>query len=106
VHPNTSNTDRPAHDLRAEGLIDLAEAAGSCRDARGRKPHVATLRRWAKTGCRGHKLETTFIGNRMMTSHQAVARFLAAINGRPAPAPTAPTSAAERAGRELDSILK
>jgi hypothetical protein len=64
-----------------EGLIELAQAAACFADARGRKPHVATLRRWAKTGCRGHRLETTFLGHRMMTSKQAAARFLAALNG-------------------------
>jgi|GEM_PF-5623476 len=105
--PNTFNTPH-ASNLIAEGLIDLNEAAGDCKDARGRKPHIATLRRWAKYGCRGHKLETAFLGNRLMTTHQAVARFLAAINGRPAPVPIAPasaTSSAEQAGRELGGLL-
>jgi hypothetical protein len=42
-----------------------------------------------------------------MTTHQAVRRFLAAINGRPVPAsPALTTSAAEKAGRELDARLK
>jgi hypothetical protein len=102
--PPSSST---ANNLVAEGLIDLNEAAGDCKDARGRKPHIATLRRWAKNGCRGHKLETAFLGNRLMTTHQAVFRFLAAINGRPVPTILAPTtSAAEKAGRELTRLLK
>src|SRR5688572_16010703 len=84
------------HRLLTEGLIDLTEAAACCKDARGRKPHVGTIRRWAKDGTRGHKLETTFLGNRLMTSRQALARFLAAINGGLAPAPPSPTSAAEQ----------
>ena len=94
------------NDLVAEGLIDLAAAAGDCKDASGRKPHLATLRRWAKHGCRGHRLETVFLGNRLMTSHQAMRRFLAAINGGPILPSTATTSEAERAGRELDSLLR
>ena len=101
----THHVAAPAHNLLAEGLIDFSEAAGDFRDARGRKPHVATLRRWAKNGCRGHRLETMLLGNRVMTSRQAVARFLAAINGGPAPATTVATSAAERAGEQLDALL-
>jgi hypothetical protein len=96
---------RAAGHLLTEGLIDLTEAARDFADAKGRKPHIATLRRWAKSGCRGHRLETTFLGNRLMTSHQATARFLAAINGRPATPAAAVSSAAERAGHQLDELL-
>ena len=107
MNPTPLTPPRPAgaDDLLAEGLIDLAEAAAGCRDARGRKPHVATLRRWARQGCRGHRLETAFLGNRLMTSRPAVARFLAALNGQPAPLPTEANAAAELAGRELRSLL-
>lgn len=89
-----------AHNLLIEGLIDLADVAAFFKDAHGRKPHVATLRRWAKNGCRGYKLEVTFLGNRMMTSRQAAARFLAAINCQPVPV-EASNSAALRAGELL-----
>jgi hypothetical protein len=96
------------NDLVAEGLIDLKEAAADFQTASGRKPHIATLRRWATRGCRGHKLQTLLLGNRMMTSHRATARFLAAINGPPLAmaAAATTTSAAERAGEELKPILK
>jgi hypothetical protein len=97
--PATAST---ATKLLAEGLIDLAEAAACFADARGRKPHVATLRRWAKTGCRGHKLETTLLGNRLMTSRQATVRFLAALNGGEAvPSQHTPDTRAEKAGDQL-----
>jgi len=108
----TSATSHPAYpasrtegQLLSEGLIGLAEAAAEYSDSRGRKPHVATLRRWAKQGCRGHRLETAFLGNRLMTSRPAVARFLAALNGQPAPSPAETNAAAELAGRELRSLL-
>ena len=56
---------------------------------------------------RGYKLETTFLGNRLMTSRQAAARFLAAINGGPpTSAQIETTSSAENAGMELDALLK
>lgn len=95
--------------LVAEGLIDLKTATADFKDATGRKPHVATLRRWAMRGCRGYKLETVFVGNRLMTTHKAAMRFLAAINGAPGSpvaVSTSAHSAAERAGRELDALLK
>lgn len=95
--------------LAAEGLIDLKRAAAEFKADDGRKPHLATLRRWATRGCRGHKLESMFVGNRMMTSRQATARFLAAINGAPPPevaSDATPNAAAERAGRELGALLK
>ena len=106
--PPIAKTSRPDA-LAAEGLIDLKNAARDFQDANGRKPHIATLRRWAKWGIRGHKLETVFLGNRMMTSHQAAVRFLAAINGAPVLPPAAAVtdnSAASRAGRELKNLLK
>jgi hypothetical protein len=111
----TSNQGATTQEVPADGtqsylvagaLIDLTEAAACFADARGRKPHVATLRRWASHGCRGHKLETTYLGNRLMTTAQAAARFLAAINSRPVPKPAAGTSAAEKAGQELKALLK
>lgn len=98
--PIISPVTSTASNLLAEGLVDLAEAAAFFKNAHGRKPHVATLRRWAKNGCRGYKLEVTFLGNRMMTSRQAAARFLAAINCQPVPV-EASNSAALRAGELL-----
>ena len=93
--------------LFVEELIELARAAADLADSSGRKPCLASLRRWAQRGCRGHRLETVFLGNRLMTSRQAIARFLAAINGGiSANAPSETTSAAERAGRELEALLK
>jgi hypothetical protein len=91
----------PASTLLAEGLIDLAQAAACFADGRGRKPHIATLRRWAKNGCRGHKLEVTFLGNRLMTSRQAAERFLVAINGQSVLSSQAVAPAAMQAGELL-----
>jgi hypothetical protein len=48
------------------------------------RPNVATLWRWRTKGVRGHKLETMLYGGRRVTSREAIARFLAAINGEPA----------------------
>jgi hypothetical protein len=47
------------------------------------RPNVATLWRWRTIGVRGQKLETMLYGGRRVTSREAIARFLAAINGEP-----------------------
>ena len=104
----TTSPQSPPQGVFGEELIDLARAAALFADGSGRKPHVATLRRWAKLGSRGHRLETAYLGHRLLTSRQAIARFLAAINGAaPVAPPTPPTTpAAERAGRELADLLE
>ncbi len=56
----------------------------SMRDAAKRlptRPHVSTVVRWAERGCRGHRLKTWLIGGARVTSEEALAAFLAALNG-------------------------
>jgi len=63
------------------------------------RPHTATKWRWALRGVKGVKLETVMIGAIRFTSEEAIARFLAKLNGEAQPPP--PRRAAEEAGREL-----
>ena len=62
-----------AHIL-TEDVLTLAEAARAIPT----RPHFATLWRWTQKGLRGRKLETYRIGSRVVTSAQAVHRFLEA----------------------------
>lgn len=41
---------------------------------------VQTLRRWVKNGLCGVKLESAFIGGRVVTSREALNRFVVATN--------------------------
>jgi hypothetical protein len=66
-------------DHESEQLLSMTDAAKLLPG----RPDVATLWRWRTTGCRGHKLETLLFGGRRYTSREAIARFLAAINGEP-----------------------
>jgi hypothetical protein len=43
------------------------------------RPCFATVWRWGTRGCRGHKLEMYRIGSQLVTSHEALHRFLEAI---------------------------
>ena len=59
-------------------LITLNHACGMCPRRRGgKKPHVATLHRWATNGCRGVRLETICVGATRCTSPDAIDRFFA-----------------------------
>lgn len=63
-------------DLSNENVVSLTEAAKRLPVRRaGKRPHVATLYRWAGRGLRGVKLETIQVGGTMCTSTEALQRF-------------------------------
>lgn len=63
-------------DLQTETVVSLSEAAALLpRRRAGKRPHVATLYRWASRGCRGVVLETIQVGGTLCTSREAVQRF-------------------------------
>jgi hypothetical protein len=68
--------------VETETLIDFASAA---REFPGRAVCIQTLHRWRLRGVRGAKLESCLIGGRRFTSHEAVARFVAAQNADESP---------------------
>jgi hypothetical protein len=95
-------------DIASERVISFAEAADRLpRRRKGRKPHVATLYRWAQRGCRGVVLETVQVGATRCTSIEALQRFCDRLSSRPAPpASTTPPSSARRltkVDQELDA---
>ncbi|MCS7466126.1 DUF1580 domain-containing protein [Stieleria sp. ICT_E10.1] len=60
-----------------EDAITLAEVPAMLP---GRRPHVSTVWRWYRTGVRGVRLEAVKIGRSVITSRQAVTRFLTHLN--------------------------
>jgi Protein of unknown function (DUF1580) len=97
-------------DSHAEQLITLREAAATlpCRRA-GKKTSVATLYRWAATGCRGCVLETLQVGGSKLTSRQDLQRFFVGCTnqreGLP-PLATRTTAARERAIAKAEKTLE
>lgn len=88
--------------IRNEKLILLTEAAKEIPGKNGRLS-IRALYRWIAKGVKGARLETVKVGGRVMTSHEAVQRFIAATNqGRePTPACAIRSPAErERAARE------
>lgn len=78
--------------------------------ARREGVHVATIWRWMLSGVRGIKLRATRLGGRRFILESDWLAFSAALNADLADAPADPTPAAvtaraERAGRELDTVL-
>ena len=63
-------------DLQAETVLSLSEATGHLpRRRAGKRPHVATLYRWASEGVQGVKLDTLRVGGTLCTSLEALQRF-------------------------------
>ena len=85
-------------DPRYESPISLREACKLKflhRD--GKRPHLATLYRWATRGCRGIRLETLTIGGTMCTSEDALLRFIRRLSGHDAALPPSASRTRQRA---------
>jgi len=66
-----------------ENLISLTDAAKKLpRRRSGKRPHIATLYRWAQRGLHGVRLETLQAGGSRCTSVEALARFFAELGDR------------------------
>lgn len=70
-------------DISLEETFSLTEAAKRlpCR-RKGVRPNVATLYRWAQSGCRGVRLETICVGATRCTSMEAMQRFFDALTAQ------------------------
>ncbi len=63
-------------DLVTESVLSLTEAAKRLPQRRmGKRPHIATLYRWATRGLQGTTLETIQVGGTKCTSVEALQRF-------------------------------
>ena len=98
-------------ELNSEDVVSLTEATSLLpRRRRGKKPHVATLYRWAQRGVRGVRLETIQVGGTLCTSREALQRFCERLSNPEAArssairSPAARERAVDRAGRELSEV--
>lgn len=95
-------------DLTSETVLNFGDAATRLpRRRAGKKPHVATLYRWATRGCRGVKLETIRVGGTLCTSVEALQRFCEHLSDPESAAPRQQTTKSRereitRAERELE----
>lgn len=76
-------------DMQNETVVSLTEAAKELPKRRaGKKPHVATLYRWASRGMRGVRLETLQVGGTLCTSLEALQRFFNCLSPNSTSSPT------------------
>lgn len=61
-----------------EDVLSLAQARNELLQATGHRPNKATLYRWCLRGVAGVKLEHIRLGDRILTSRQALTRFISA----------------------------
>lgn len=62
----------------SEDVLTAKEACEELRPIFGKPIDRTTLYRWALRGIQGNRLEFTKIGGRIVTSRQAIARFIEA----------------------------
>ncbi len=93
--------------LLTEEILSLTEAAKKLPARRaGKRPHAATLYRWAKNGLGGFRLETVQVGGTKCTSMEALQRFFEQLGTlRTNPVPMTP-AARERDIASADEELK
>ena len=75
---SASVAESAVYKVLAEEVVTLREARNELFRVTGRRPDKTTIYRWALRGVGGTKLETVRIGNRLLTSKQALTRFIAA----------------------------
>jgi hypothetical protein len=102
-------------DAKTETVFTLTEAADKAEALIGRRLATSTFYRWAKTGVRGVRLETRFLGGVRYTSEEALSRFFdaitqqadgmqSAVSHRPqAPLPAASSADLRAIERELEA---
>ena len=95
-------------DIHKEKLLTLAEAArhpSLPRRRQGKRPHVSSIYRYAKTGIRGVRLETVRFAGSLCTTEQALQRFCDRLSRTDFEAVVgdvpSPTKSSDRAAQKL-----
>ena len=84
-------------EIKDETIFSLTDAAKFLPHRRaGKKPHVATLYRWASHGLKGIRLETIQVGGTLCTSIEALQRFFERLAGPPSASAIATPAACNR----------
>jgi hypothetical protein len=64
--------------ILTEDVLTLQDARKELGNITGRRPDKATVYRWTNRGVGGTKLESIRLGNQLLTSRQALTRFIEA----------------------------
>lgn len=71
-------TESAVHRVLTEDVLTLKEARTELFRATGRRPDKSTMARWIHKGVGGVRLDAARIGNQLITSRQAITRFIKA----------------------------
>ena len=83
-------------DIQSEQVVSLTDATKVIPKRRGgKRPHVATIYRWAQCGHRGVILVTLQVGGTKCTSIEALQRFFERLSGTTQPVQEFVTTAAK-----------
>lgn len=74
----SASTENAVSRILTEDVKTLAEARTELFRVTGRRPDKTTLYRWCLRGVAGTKLEHVRLGNVILTSSQAITRFIQA----------------------------
>ena len=94
-------------DIQRERGLSLTQASQQSilpQRRRGKRPHVATLYRWAQRGLRGVRLETIRVGGTLCTSVEAIQRFFERLSIDEMQPTTSSKETAEDAERILSEL--
>lgn len=69
-------TDNTVSRILTEDVLTLQDARREIARVTGRRPDKTTLYRWCLRGVGGIKLEHIRLGDRILTSRQALTRFI------------------------------
>jgi hypothetical protein len=78
----SASTETVVSKILTEDVRTLAEARTELFRATGRRPDKTTMYRWCLRGVAGTKLEHVRLGNVILTSSQAITRFIEARSAR------------------------
>ena len=68
----------PVQTILTEDVLTMSEARNEIHAITRQRPDKATITRWIHRGCHGTKLEAVRLGRQLITSKQALTRFLEA----------------------------
>ncbi|HBJ36632.1 MAG TPA: hypothetical protein DDZ51_18125 [Planctomycetaceae bacterium] len=75
---STETIQKTVSQILTEDVLTLQDARREIASATGRRPDKCTIYRWCLKGVGGTKLEHIRLGDRILTSRQAITRFITA----------------------------
>lgn len=62
--------------ILTEDVLTITDARAEIASITGQRPDISTMTRWVHRGVGGTKLEAVRIGRQIITSRQAITRFI------------------------------